>query len=97
MIDVSTFLLMILCILGSILLVILIILAIKLINTVNRINGMMDELDNKLMKFDKVFRIVDIATDNMALISDKVVDGVSTVIRKIFYRKEKRKGEENNE
>ncbi len=97
MIDANAFLLMILYILGSILLVVLIVLGIKLINTINRVNGMIDELDNKLLKFDKVFRILDIATDNMALISDKVVDGMSYVIRKIFYRKGKGKDAESNE
>ena len=88
MVDANTFLLMILCILGSVLLVVLIILGIKLINIVNRLNGIVDEVNIKLAKADRMFRIVDVVTDNMALVSDKIVDGLSGVIRKIFKKKE---------
>ena len=88
-VDVNTFLLMVLCLLGSILLVILIILGIKLINVVNRFNAIMDEVGVKLAKADRMFRIVDVITDNMALASDKIVDGLSGVIRRVFKKKER--------
>lgn len=98
MIDINTFLLMLIYILCSILLIVLIILSVKLINTINRFNGMMDDINNKIGKFDKMFHLVDMITDNMALVSDKIVDGISAVIRKIFTRKNiKGKEEENNE
>lgn len=97
MIDVNTFLVMLMYVLGSILLVTLIVLVIKLINTINRLNGIMDEITIKINKFDRAFRIVDIVTDNMALISDKLVDGISSLIRKIFYRNNKRKEEKIDE
>lgn len=97
MIDVSTFLMILLYMLGAVLLVALIVLVIKLINTVNRVNGLMDEISMKITKFDKAFRIVDILTDNMALISDKLVDGMSYMIRKIFYKKDKGKEEDIDE
>lgn len=84
-------------ILGAILLVALIVLVVRLINTVNRLNSIMDEITVKITKFDKAFRIVDILTDNMALVSDKLVDGLSYVIRKIFYRKRNGKEEDNDE
>ena len=96
MIDANTFLSIILSILGSILLVALIILVVKLINTVSRVNNMLDEVDKRVEKFDRVFRIADIITDNMALVSDKLVDGISDFIRNLFNRK-KRKEEEINE
>lgn len=89
MIDVNTFLLMLMYILGSILIVALIVLVIKLISTVNRLNGIMDEITIKINKFDKAFQLVDVITDNMALISDKLVDGLSNLIRKIFNKKRK--------
>lgn len=97
MIDINTFLLMLLCILGSILLIVLIILGIKMINVVNRFNGVLNELDVKLNKFDKAFQVVDIFTDNLALISDKIVDLISSTIRKMLTKKKKRKEEEINE
>ena len=89
MIDVNTFLVMLMYILGSILIVTLIVLVVKLISTVNRLNAIMDEITVKINKFDKAFQIVDIVTDNMALISDKLVDMLSNFIRKVFNKKRK--------
>ena len=98
MVDINTFLLMMLYILGAILLVCLIILIIKFISTVNRVNGILDDVDNKIAKLDKAFNIVDAITDNMALISDKLVDSISGLIRWIFSKKQIRKEDEiNNE
>ncbi len=93
MIDASTFLLIILYILGSILLVALIVLVLKLINTITRINLMIDEVDKRVAKFDRIFRVADVVTDNMALVSDKLVDGISGIIRNVFKRK---KGKEDD-
>ena len=96
MIDAATFLLVILYMLGSILLVGLIVLVIKLITTINRINGILDEVDQRINKFDRIFRIADVVTDNMALVSDKLVDGISNFVRSVIHRK-KRKEEDINE
>lgn len=97
MIDINTFLMMILYILGSILLVCLIVFVIKLISTLNRVNGILDDVDNKMAKLDKAFRIVDVVTDNMAMVSDRLVDGISGFIRKIFNKKLNGKDDGNNE
>ena len=96
MIDINTFLTMILYMLGSVLLVVLIVLSLKLINTINRVNSILDEVDKRVEKIDKMFRLADIVTDNMALISDKLVDGISDFIRNIF-NKRKRKEESIDE
>ena len=97
MINASTFLFILLGILCSILLVVLIVLSVKLIYTINRINQVLDEVELKISKFDKAFSLVDIVTDNMALVSDKLVDGISYLIRKVFVRKNNRKVDEENE
>lgn len=96
MIDVNTFFEMLMYILGSVLIVTSIVLVIKLISTVNRLNGIMDDITVKINKIDKAFQIVDVVTDNMALISDKLVDAISNIIRRIFY-KNKGKEDEINE
>ncbi len=96
MIDANTFLTIILYLLGSVLLVALIILVLKLINTVTRVNNMLDEVDKRVEKFDRIFKVADVITDNMALVSDKVVDGISNFIRNIF-NKRKRKEENIDE
>ena len=66
----------ILYILGSILLVVLIILGIKLIITMDKINLTVDNIN----------------TNKLANVSDKVVETITELIRKIFVRK---KEEEN--
>lgn len=97
MVDINTFLLMLVYLLCSVLLVCLIVLTIKLVSTINRFNGILDEVDNKIAKLDKAFNIVDVVTDNMALISDKLVDVISGLIRKIFNKKRIGKEDELNE
>ena len=91
MIDINSFFTIILFVLGSILLVVLIILGIKLINTVTKVDKVLDEIDLRLKNFDKMFGLVDVVTDSMALVSDKIVDGIMFTIKKIFS---KNKGKE---
>lgn len=94
MIDINSFMLLILYILGSVLLVVLIILGIKLINTVTKIDNIVKEVEEKIGKVNKMLSIVDVITDSMALFSDKIVDGISNVLKKLFL-KEKRKEDED--
>jgi len=77
----------ILYVLGSILLVILIILGIKLIITMDKIQATVDNINTKVDSLNGFFSIVDFTTDKLAMLSDKVVDGITAVIKKIFYRK----------
>jgi uncharacterized protein YoxC len=98
MIDVNTFLLMMLYILGSILLIVLIVLGIKLIITINKIDNVVDDINGKVSKLNGLFQIIDTTTDRLALVSDKLVDGLSYVVRKLFVRNKKnRKDEDENE
>ncbi len=96
MIDVNTFLLMMLYILGSILLVVLIVLGIKLIITINKIDSIVDDINGKVSKLNGLFQIIDVTTDKLALLSDKLVDSISFLVRKIFVRN-KNNGKEREE
>ena len=86
----------ILYILGSILLIVLIILGIKLIITMNKIENVVDDINVKVNKLNGLFSIIDVTTDRLALLSDKVVDGISSLVRKIFSKK-KRKEDDTDE
>lgn len=86
----------ILYILGSILLVVLIILGIKLINTMNKIEIMVDDINKKVVSLNGLFHIIDLTTDKLALLSDKMVDGITLVVKRIFKSK-KRKEEYEDE
>ena len=76
--------------LGSILLVVLIILGIKLIITMNKIEVVVDDINKKVKTLDGFFSLVDTTTDKLAMLSDKFVDMTSSLVKKIFKRKEEK-------
>lgn len=92
MIKMTEFLTILLYALGSILLVVLIILGIKMINTMNKIDVVVDDINKKVKSLDGFFSIIDFTTDKLAMLSDRLVDTVSSLIKRIFKRKE-----DNNE
>ena len=87
----------ILYILGSILLGILIVLGIKLINVMNKMEQVVDDINTKVSSLNGVFSIIDATTDKLALLSDRMVDGISLVIRKLFAKKKKKDKEKEND
>lgn len=94
--DVVLFLQILMYILGSILLVVLIVLGIKMIITMNKLEKTVDNINTKLNSLNKLFGIIDIATDKLALVSDRVIDTISSFISRIFSKK-KRKEDDNYE
>ena len=86
-------LLILLYVLGSILLVVLIILGIKLIVTMNKIEVVVDDINKKVTSLDGLFSIIDVTTDKLSLLSDRMVDGITVLIKRIFGHK-KRKDDE---
>lgn len=84
----AEFLPIVLYVLGSILLVVLIILGIKLIITMNKIEIVVDDITKKVKSLDGFFSIIDMITDKLAMLSDRVVDTVSLFVKKVFRRKE---------
>ena len=85
---------MILYRLGSILLVVLIILGIKMIGTMNKIDEIADDISTKLKSLNGFFSVIDFTTDKLATITDKVVDGVTALINRMFRRKKKEEYED---
>lgn len=90
------FLQIMLYLLGSILLVILIILGIKLINVMNKMERVVDDINTKVSSLNGVFSIIDATTDKLSLLSDRMVDGISSLIRKLFARKNKKEEEKKD-
>ena len=74
--------------LGAILLIVLIILCLKVIGTLKKVDKVVDDVENKVGKLDGVFSIIDKSTDAVSLVSDKIIDFVSSAVMKIFSRKE---------
>ena len=90
------FLEVMLYILSSILLVVLIILGIKMIITMNKIENVVDNITVKVNKLNGLFNVIDATTDKLSMVSDKMVDSISSLVSKIFERK-KRKEDDNYE
>ena len=93
MMDVNGFFTMLLFMLSSVLLVVLIVLGIKLINTIGKLDRVLDDVDLKIKSLDKMFGVVNVVTDSMALVSDKIVDVIMFAIKKVFNKK---KGKEDD-
>ena len=92
----STVMPIILCTLTSILVIILIVLAIKLINTIDKVNALADDVTKKVNSLNGFFSIVDLVTDKVAFLSDRVVDIVTSFFTKVFSKKTNIKGEEKD-
>lgn len=76
------FLLIILIIVG-------IILGIRAIQTLNRIDKVVDDVSDKVQTLNGLFNVIDFTTDKIVSVTDKVVDGVSGFIKRIFKRRQK--------
>lgn len=85
----NAFLPILLYIFGIILLIVLIVLGIRLIQTIDRANNLLDDVERKVSSLNGFFHVIDTVTDNLAFLSDKVVDTLSGVITKVFKRKKK--------
>ena len=89
-----SFLPIIIYVLLIILLIIGIILGIKSIITINKVEKVVDDVNEKVESLNGLFQIVDFTADKLVSITDKVVDGVSTLASKLFFRKKKNKEED---
>ena len=88
--ELLEFLQILLYMLGSILLVVLIVLGVKLIITMNKIEVVVDDISIKVGKLNGLFSVIDATTEKLSILSDKMVDAVSVLIRKIFKRKKRK-------
>lgn len=83
----------------AILLVVLIILGIKLIETINKTNAVLDDIEKKSKSLDGIFATIDNVTDAVSLASDRLIDGIAGIVRKIgsFKKRKKKKEIDENE
>lgn len=99
MVSLSELLPIIVYFLVATLLVVLIILGIKLIQTIEKTNAVLDDIERKSKSLNGLFDAVNSVTDSIALVSDRMIEGVSGFISKLFKKKKRVKKEEdvNNE
>lgn len=91
----------ILTIIIYVLLIILIIVAIaigiKLYVTLSKVNVLVDDVTQKVKSLDRVFEIVDVVNDKVAMIGETAVGLLSGVVKKIFKNRKKYKYESEEE
>ena len=89
-----SFLPIIIYVLLIILLIIGIILGIKSIITINKVEKVVDDVNEKVESLNGLFQIVDFTADKLVSITDKVVDGISSLVSRLFFKKKKNKEED---
>lgn len=89
-----------------ILLIVLIIVAIaigiKILTTLSKVDVLLDDVTSKMKSLDKLFDVVDFATDKMSLVTEVLIGFLTTTFGKVFgpvkkSRKKKKKTEEEEE
>ena len=61
----------------------------------DKINVVVDNINAKVNSLNGVFSIIDLTTNKLALISDKIVEAITSLIKKVFYKNKEE--EANNE
>lgn len=87
MIDLNSFLQILLYFGLIVLVIILIVLGIKLIGTLKKLDTVIDDVNGKMHKVDGVFNIIDKTTDYAASVSDKIIGGIAGIINGLFKKK----------
>ena len=90
----SDFLPIIIYILLIILLVVGIYLLVRAIRIATKVENILDNVESKVNSFNELFRIIDITTNKISIIGEKIIDGLISVIQRLFH---KRKEEEDYE
>ena len=93
----EAFLPILLYIVVIVLVIALIILVIRAIETLDRVNRIADNVENKLSTLNGFFSCIDIVTDKVSMLSDSIINAVSTAISKVFKRKRKEIKEDGEE
>lgn len=92
-----SFLPIIIYILLIIILIIGIILGIKSIITIKKVEKVVDDVNEKVESLNGLFHIVDFTTDKIVGLTDKVVDGLSSIASKLFFRKKIKNREDDKD
>ena len=92
-----SFLPIIIYVLLIILLIIGIILGIKSIITINKVEKVVDDVNEKVESLNGLFQLVDFTTDKLVSITDRVIDGISSLASRLFMKKKKNKEDDLDE
>lgn len=80
-----------------VLLVVVIVIGIKLIFTMNKVDLLLDDVTKKVHSLDRVFNIIDYTTDKVTMISDTVVNFITSKLKRIINFKKNDEEDEDDE
>ena len=80
-----------------VLLVVVIVIGIKLIFTMNKVDLLLDDVTKKVHSLDRVFNMIDYTTDKVTMISDTVVNFITSKLKRIIKFKKNDEEEEADE
>ena len=80
-----------------ILVIVLIVLVVRLLGTLKKVDKVVDDVNLKVHKLNGLFEVIDSATDTLSIMSNRIVNIITTSIDKLFTKKQKKKEEEENE
>lgn len=75
-------------------LVVLIVLGTESIKAMKKVNKVVDDVNNKVESLNGLFNLIDYSADILSSFSDKLVDGLSGIVSKLFHRKKKKEEED---
>lgn len=77
-----------------IVLVVLIVLGTESIKAMKKVNKVVDDVNNKVESLNGLFNLIDYSADILSSFSDKLIDGLSGIVSKLFHRKKKKEEED---
>lgn len=80
-----------------VLLVVVIVIGIKLIFTMNKVDLLLDDVAKKVHSLDRIFNMIDYTTDKVTMISDTVVNFITSKLKKIIKFKKNDEEDEEDE
>ena len=80
-----------------VLLVVVIVIGIKLIFTMNKVDLLLDDVTKKVHSLDRIFNMIDYTTDKVTMISDTVVNFITSKLKKIIKFKKNDEEDEEDE
>lgn len=80
-----------------VLLVVVIVIGIKLIFTMNKVDLLLDDVIKKVHSLDRVFNMIDYTTDKVTMISDTVVNFITSKLKRIIKFKKNDEEDEDDE
>lgn len=80
-----------------VLLVVVIVIGIKLIFTMNKVDLLLDDVTKKVHSLDRVFNMIDYTIDKVTMISDTVVNFITSKLKRIIKFKKNDEEDEDDE